>query len=1256
MYGASQIIVMDSFDKMDEQYARENLEIARDALNETINKLDSTTGDWAVWDDAYFFVNDPNENFSNSYLNADTNINLKINLMVFMKLSGKLVDSVALDLENQTEIPVPGYFSGLSDSDVILQHQGVGSTSKGIILLPEGPMLLSSWPITNDGQLPVGGSLIMGRYLDESEIEHLSEITHLPLTISRFDDAQMPSDFHKALSFLSKDNPVFIQQLSDKSIAGYALLNDIYGNPAIIMKVETLRVVHEQGKETMKYFILLLVMLGIIFVVVFLFLLKNFVFSRLINLDVQVKDISRSGDNSSRVSIERMGKLFSGHRTLNWMENSLTLRHKTLLIMGVVFLIMIILLSAISHIILMDRFTELEEKYSHQKVQFSLDTLNDDINKLKIIEWDWAAWDDTYIFINDINEEYIKSNLRLEIFTNIRQNLMLFINSSGNIVYSKAFDLENQTQVPVPRYFYEKLSPDDYLLQHLDTQSNKTGIILIPEGPMLIASRPIVQNDRTGPIRGTLIMGRFLNSEEIKRLSGITHLPLSIHRFDDNQMPSDFQAILPFFSKDEPIIIRPVSTESIAGYTLIDDVYGKPGVILEVEMPREIYKQGKETVGYFIFSLLIIYSVFSILIVILLEIFILRRLNRFDSDVKNIEKSGNISSRVVVEGKDELSNLAGSLNNMLEALEKSQEKVAKSETKNRAILEAIPDSILQIQENGTILNCKDSKDNIQAAFSHDCIGRNIRDIMPQNIAGQIMNNIQQILLTKEKQIFQYQLIEKNSIYYYEARIVYFGKEEVLAIITDITERKQTEEARQISERKYSTLVEKGNDGIIIIKDGLLEFVNSKMADIGGYTIGDVLGKPFFNFVCPGYKELVINNYKKRLSGAKTPNNYEIEIISKDGRNIPVEINASLIDYEGKTVEMAIIRDITKHKHIEGALREVNSHLKTLINHLQSGILVENEKHKIMHVNQAFCDLFSIPVAPELLIGLDCSQSAQQSKILFADPEEFVARINTLLANRQTVTDEVLNLADGRVFERDFIPVYFEDMFVGHMWQYRDITERKKTEKQIETSLHEKETLLKEIHHRVKNNMQIVSSLLDHQIQYVKDKNVIHIFTESQNRIASMALVHEKLYRSKDLAKIDFYDYINDLVANLFQSYVENSDKITLNMKIENIQLDIDLAIPCGLIINELVTNSLKYAFPEGRKGEVRILFRKVDDDMLELAIGDNGVGLPTYLDFRKTDSLGLHLVTILAERQLHGEINLIQNGGMEFQIRFKGIK
>jgi|GEM_PF-1914137 len=220
---------------------------------------------------------------------------------------------------------------------------------------------------------------------------------------------------------------------------------------------------------------------------------------------------------------------------------------------------------------------------------------------------------------------------------------------------------------------------------------------------------------------------------------------------------------------------------------------------------------------------------------------------------------------------------------------------------------------------------------------------------------------------------------------------------------------------------------------------------------------------------------------------------------------------------------------------------------------------------------------------------------------------------------------------------------------------QDITERKRSEKIVEDSLHDKEVLLREIHHRVKNNMQIISSLLSHQMENINDNTIKDIFAESQNRILSMALVHEKLYQSSDLRDIDFKEYINDLAANLFESY-RKSENIKININVKDIFLDIDLAIPTGLIINELITNSLKYAFPGSMKGEINISFRSTDENSFELVIGDNGIGFPKDLDFRKTKSLGLHLVTILAEKQLHGSIDINRNKGTEFQIKFYGIK
>ena len=213
-------------------------------------------------------------------------------------------------------------------------------------------------------------------------------------------------------------------------------------------------------------------------------------------------------------------------------------------------------------------------------------------------------------------------------------------------------------------------------------------------------------------------------------------------------------------------------------------------------------------------------------------------------------------------------------------------------------------------------------------------------------------------------------------------------------------------------------------------------------------------------------------------------------------------------------------------------------------------------------------------------------------------------------------------------------------------------QRLQTEDQIKASLKEKEVLLREIHHRVKNNLQIISSLLNLQSRCIKDKQVLHVFKESQNRIRSMGLIHEKLYQSKDLARIDFTEYVGGLVANLFQSYEVDSDRITLETSIEEAFLEVNTAIPCGLIIDELVSNSLKYAFTEGRKGKIQINLHSDKEGKFTLIVSDNGIGFPRDLDFRKTESLGLQLVCTLVD-QLEGTIELDRSGGSTFKISFK---
>lgn len=217
--------------------------------------------------------------------------------------------------------------------------------------------------------------------------------------------------------------------------------------------------------------------------------------------------------------------------------------------------------------------------------------------------------------------------------------------------------------------------------------------------------------------------------------------------------------------------------------------------------------------------------------------------------------------------------------------------------------------------------------------------------------------------------------------------------------------------------------------------------------------------------------------------------------------------------------------------------------------------------------------------------------------------------------------------------------------------HQEIKERKRVGTRLKASVKEKVVLLKEIHHRVKNNLQIISSLLRLQSRFVKDKQTIDMFNISQSRIKSMALIHDKLYQSKDLTKINFSDYIKSLTTYLFSAYPVEGEKIALQLDLKNFYLDINRAIPVALIVNEIVSNSLKHAFPDGRGGEVFIKMESDKKGKCRLTLGDNGVGFPNGFDIHKTETLGMKLMHDLAS-QIHGTIELDKKEGATYKITF----
>ena len=282
----------------------------------------------------------------------------------------------------------------------------------------------------------------------------------------------------------------------------------------------------------------------------------------------------------------------------------------------------------------------------------------------------------------------------------------------------------------------------------------------------------------------------------------------------------------------------------------------------------------------------------------------------------------------------------------------------------------------------------------------------------------------------------------------------------------------------------------------------------------------------------------------------------------------------------------------------------------------------------------------------IMRGLEARQKMPDQREIIESEEEYLEEYSRIVATK-------LEKKVGELEEALYLREQSEDELRRiNLELTREIGERKRAEEKIRASLAEKEVLLKEVHHRVKNNLQIITTLLDLQFENIDDERALRALRVSQDRLKSMALVHEKLYQTMDLARIDFAGYIESLTIHLCSSSMTDPEHISLRIEAGDVALPIDKAIPCGLLINELVSNSLKHAFPEGRKGNVVIRCHADDQGVVTLMIADDGVGLPPGMDFRDTKSMGLQLVNMMT-RQLQGEISLLNEGGAAFTIRFK---
>ena len=477
-------------------------------------------------------------------------------------------------------------------------------------------------------------------------------------------------------------------------------------------------------------------------------------------------------------------------------------------------------------------------------------------------------------------------------------------------------------------------------------------------------------------------------------------------------------------------------------------------------------------------------------------------------------------------------------------------------------------------------------------------------------------------------------------------IVKLPNDTIMAFALDITDRKKIEVVLNATETRYRRLFETAQDGILILDAGTGQIVevNPFLIAFLGFSREEFLGKKIWEIGL--FKDIVANKDNFEELQRKESIRYEnLPLETADGRNIAVEFVSNVYMVNDKKVIQCNIRDITERKQAEEALRNSQQILEGILNTIPVRVFWKNKDLTYLGCNTPFARDAGFE-KPEDVIGRDDYSMVwrNQAELYRADDLQVIrsGKPKLMIEEPQsTPSGETIYLLTNKMPLLDA-----RGEGIGVLGTYLDVTERKMMTDQIKISLAEKEMLLKEIHHRVKNNLQIISSMLNMQIRKLDDPKTIDTLRDSQNRVQSLALVHEYLYRGKDLAHIDLKNYITTLGKGLFQSYEAAKQGVRFNVDIRDIYVDINTSIPLGLISNELITNSLKYAFRDKKDGKLTITATE-DPQALTFMVADNGIGMSPDITLENQTSLGLRLVHSLTD-QLNGTVTIDRTEGTKF--------